>query len=302
MCRKRGHVELKRILITGKNSYIGEAVEKYLSTWPEKYNIDTIDLRDELWKNSDFSHYDVVFHVAGIAHQDNGRIDKDRYKKYFSINRDLALDVIKKAYSSGVTHFIYMSSMSVYGASARVNQQKVIDINSVPKPVNAYGESKLQADYEILKMNSKDFVTTVLRPPMVYGPGCKGNYVTLSKAARKLSLFPDIKNQRSMIFVGNLSAYVKEAIDKRLSGVLFPQNNEYVCTSALVKEIANTNGKSIRLTSLFNPIIWFLSGKLGVIDKVFGNLTYERDGALGDCTLPYSFSESIILTEKGKDI
>lgn len=273
-------------------------MEQYLSAWPDAYDVDVIDLVDSTWREKSFSGYDVVFHVAGIAHQDTGQVDKEKYKQYYAINKDLTIETAKKAKKDSVGHFIYMSSMSVYGKSSKIGQEKEIDEKTSPSPVNAYGDSKLQADLGILEMQEDCFSVTVLRPPMVYGAGCKGNYLSLSNAARKLPIFPYIQNQRSMIYIGNLSAFIKTVIDQKISGVLFPQNNEYVCTSDMVKEIARVHGKRMFFTRLFNPVIRLLSGRMPVVDKVFGNLTYiKMENTSQDKVLPYSFKESIRLTE-----
>lgn len=292
-------METKHILITGINSYIGSAVKSYLLQSDDKYHVDSIDMIDQTWRDKSFDSYDIVFHVAGIAHQDTGKIDEERYKLYFSVNRDLTIEVAQKAKRENVEHFIHMSTMSVYGQSSIIGHTKEINSLTHPCPVNAYGESKLQADNEILSMQDSRFTVTVLRPPMVYGAGCKGNYLSLSKAAKKLPLFPYVQNERSMIYIGNLAAFIKNVIDKKIPGVLFPQNNEYVCTSDMVKEIAIVHGKRMLFTRLFNPLIRLLSGKMGVVDKVFGNLTYSREVSLSDNgRLPYSFRESIRLTEE----
>ena len=173
--------------------------------------------------------------------------DKDLY---FRVNRDLAYEVAKKAKKEGVSQFIFLSSMSVYGMDTGV-----ITRETVPHPKSLYGKSKLEAEKLIEHLNDQTYKVAILRPPMVYGKGCKGNYPKLAKLAKITPLFPDIKNMRSMIFVDNLSYFLKVIIDDSQSGVFFPQNNEYVKTSELVKLIAKYNNKKIRLTKLFNPII-----------------------------------------------
>ena len=104
---------MKRILITGANSYIGTSFEKYLEKWPEKYQVDTVDMIDGSWREKDFSGYDVVYHVAGIAHSDNGKISPEREKLYYAVNTTLAVETAKKAKAEGVKQFIFMSSASV---------------------------------------------------------------------------------------------------------------------------------------------------------------------------------------------
>ena len=173
--------------------------------------------------------------------------DKDLY---FRVNRDLAYEVAKKAKKEGVSQFIFLSSMSVYGM-----ETGVITRDTVPHPKSLYGKSKLEAEKLIEHLNDQTYKVAILRPPMVYGKGCKGNYPKLAKLAKITPLFPDIDNKRSMIYVDNLSKFLKVIIDDNQSGLFFPQNNEYVKTSELVKLIAKYNNKKIRLTKLFNPII-----------------------------------------------
>jgi len=238
---------MKRILITGKNSYVGNSFAEWVSQYPDKYEVDKISLRTDEWKEKDFSKYDVVLHVAGIAHRKEKKRDKDLY---FRVNRDLAYEVAKKAKKEGVSQFIFLSSMSVYGM-----ETGIINRDTIPKPKNFYGKSKLEAEKLIEHLNDQTFKVAILRPPMVYGKGCKGNYPKLAKLGKITPLFPDIDNKRSMIYVDNLSKFLKVIIDDNQSGLFFSQNNEYVKTSELVKLIAKYNNKKIRLTKLFNPII-----------------------------------------------
>lgn len=288
---------MKRILITGANSYIGTSVEKYLFQWPTEYQVDTIDMVDGSWREKSFAGYDSVFHVAGIAHQDSGRITEERKQLYYKVNTDLTVDTAKKAKSDGVKQFIFMSSIIIYGASGKMGEKKVITRDTKPAPEGAYGDSKLQAENGILPLSDAAFKVCILRPPMIYGPGSKGNYPVLEKAALKLPFFPDIENERSMLHIDGLCAYAKQMLDMQGSGIYFPQNPEYVNTSHMVWDIARDHGKNIRLTKVFNPILRLLSGKAGLVDKVFGNLVYERAGDQGSST---SHSQQLFGSEGSK--
>lgn len=286
---------MKKILITGANSYIGTSFERWVSRYPDRYSVDTIDLKDEKWREKSFNGYDVVFHVAGIAHVSNNPKLKDLYYK---VNRDLAIETAKKAKEDGVKQFIFMSSIIVYGDSAHINNKKIIDNNTKPQPSNFYGDSKLQAEQGILALESESFKVVILRPPMIYGKGCKGNYPKLVKAALKLPVFPDIDNERSMLHIDNLCEFVRLMIDNEERGIFFPQNKEYIKTSEMVKLIAETHGKKIRLTKAFNPILKLLAYKVGFINKVFGNLVYEK--SMSEYKENYrvrDFRESITVTE-----
>lgn len=287
----------KRILITGKNSYIGNSFEKWVENYPEQYDVDKISLRDDSWKSYDFSGYDVILHVAGIAHVST---DPKMEELYYRVNRDLTIEVAKKAKSQGVKQFIFMSSIIVYGDGSK--NRKVIDKNTIPTPSNFYGKSKLEAEAGIKPLESENFKIAIIRPPMIYGKGSKGNYPKLAKAAQILPIFPDIKNERSMLHIDNLSEFIRLMIDNEESGLFFPQNKEYVQTSEMVRLIANVHGKNIRLVKIFNPILKMMSGKVNIVDKVFGNLVYDKN--ISNYKNEYrirTFKESIIVTELEKN-
>ena len=267
---------MKKILITGANSYIGTSVEAHLVQYPEEYQVKTVDMIGEGWREVSFFGYDSIFHVAGIAHQDSRKISEERKQEYYRVNTHLAVETAEKARAEGVPHFIFMSSIIIYGAVTKLGETKVIDRDTVPAPIGAYGDSKLQAERGLAALQDETFRLCVLRPPMIYGPGSKGNYRLLEKVALRWPFFPDIKNERSMLHIDNLCAYVKRMIDTQAAGIFFPQDAEYLCTSQMVREIAAARGRKIRLTKFFNPLLRFLSGKVRVVDKVFGGLIYDR--------------------------
>lgn len=270
---------MKNILITGSGSYIGTSLEKYLGKF-ENYKIDTLDMRNDNWKKYDFSSYDVVFHVAGIAHADTGKVTQEKRDSYYNVNTRLTLETAQKAKSSGVGQFILMSSMIVYGESGGIGERRIITRETKPKPSSVYGNSKWLADKGVRKLADGSFKVVVLRPPMIYGRDSKGNYPLLSKLAHWTPVFPEIKNERSMLYIENLCEFVKLMIDNEEKGVFFPQNREYVKTSDLVRLIAQTNNHKIYTTKIFNQGIFLMekcSKRLQkIINKVFGNMVYEK--------------------------
>ena len=234
---------MKKILITGANSYIGTSFEKYMQQWPEAYQVDTVDMLDGTWRDMSFVGYDVVFHVAGIAHSDNGKIGVERSKIYYRVNRDLAIETAEKAKKCGVKQFIFLSSMAVYGLSSPIGTVKLISKETPLSPDNSYGESKAQAEKGILAIADDSFKVVILRPPMIYGKNSKGNYPMLSKFAQKLPAFPKVSNQRSMLYVEHLTEFVRLMIANEEQGIFWPQNKEYSNTSAIVKMIAKAHGR-----------------------------------------------------------
>lgn len=267
---------MKKILITGANSYIGTSFANYMAKWPDEYQVDTIDMIDGSWREKSFAGYDSVFHVAGIAHISTKKLDEQAKERYWKVNALLPVEVAQKAKAEGVCQFIFLSSMSVYGEHGSIKHPVVITQETKPAPKDIYGESKLKAEEGIRSLDDKNFLVCVLRPPMIYGPGCKGNYQLLEKAALKLPLFPDIQNERSMLSIDNLCVYVRTIIEDKLSGIHFPQDKEYICTSQMVRNIAKKNGRNIHLTGAYTPLLRFLSGKGKYIDRVFGGLVYEK--------------------------
>ena len=230
-----------------------------------------------------FAEYDVVFNVAGIAHI---KETPENRHLYYDVNRDLCIKIAKAAKKGGVKQFVLLSTMSVYGKTTGY-----ISKETKEAPVNAYGKSKLQADEYIKKISDEGFKFACIRPPMVYGKGCKGNYQSLRKFALKSPIFPKYSNERSMIYIGNLCEFIKNVIDDEKSGLFFPQNKEYVNTSRLVNMIAINNGEKTKFVSCFNPLIRKIH--MNVVNKVFGNLTYEKT----DLIDKFSFEESVSLTE-----
>lgn len=264
---------MKRVLITGKDSYIGTSLQNWLMRESDNYKVDTIDMKDESWKKKDFSSYDVVFHVAAVVHQ---KEQPDMKELYFKVNRDLPIEVAKKAKEVGLSQFIFMSTMAVYGEEGKLGQQVVINHNTPVNPKTFYGASKVEAEEELNKLNDNKFRVVILRPPMVYGPNCPGNYAKVEKLAVKLPVFPMIENKRSMIHINKLCQFVKEYIDNEAEGLYFPQDEEYVNTSLMVKELAKKNGKSIYLSKTAGLVIRIIGKRINLINKVFGNLVYKK--------------------------
>ena len=267
---------MKRILITGANSYIGTSFEKYVSQWPEKYETDTVDMIDGSWRKKSFAGYDAVFHVAGIAHSDNGKISEEKEKLYYSVNTDLTIETAKKAKEDGVKQFVFMSSAIVYGESAPIGKQKIITKETPVSPANCYGDSKVQAEKGLKGLEDDRFKVVILRPPMIYGKGSKGNYPVLVKVAKKLPLFPYVGNERSMLYIGNLVEFVRLMIENEERGTFWPQNVEYSNTSELVRMIGAAHGKKVRLVKGFGWLLKLMSHFTGLVNKAFGSLTYEK--------------------------
>ena len=293
-----GNIGYKKVLITGQGSYIGTAVERWLLKDKDHYQVDTLDIQDETWRDTDFSQYDVVYHVAGIAHADVGNVTEEQKQLYYKVNTDLTIEVAERARQAKVKQFIFMSSMIVYSGC----KENFITSETEPCSLNFYGDSKWRADQKIQEMDAENFKVVVLRPPMIYGKGSKGNYPQLAKLASKLPVFPIVKNQRSMLHIDNLCQFVKLMIDNEEHGVFFPQNGEYSNTSDMVQMIAEVKGHRIIMipfVGIFIKLLEKVPGKIGGLTiKAFGNSSYDM--SMSEYKENYrvnSLRKSIVLTE-----
>lgn len=280
-----------KVLITGAGSYIGESVRKHIQeTAPEQFQIDTVDTMGDNWKKADYSQYDIVFHVAGIAHVN---ADPKMEPLYYKVNRDLTIEVAKHAKEAGVKQFIFMSSMIVFHESQNLKGE-VLTRETKENPNGFYGDSKLQAEKGLKELWSPSFNVCILRPCMIYGPNAKGNFPRLANLARKIPIFPCWHNKRSMLYIDNLAEFVKQCMLRRLSGTFYPQNREQADTVEIIRFFAKYFGHKIWITRLFNPCVWLCSFVLQPINKMFATYYYSPEMSKYDFDYQLvSFNESL---------
>lgn len=282
---------MKKILITGAGSYVGESVRNYiLALTSGEFEIDAVDTMGDNWKKADYSQYDVVFHVAGIAHVN---ADPRMEPLYYKVNRDLTIEVAKHAKEYGVKQFIFMSSQIVFHESQSLKSE-VLTKDTKPNPNGFYGDSKLQAEIGLRNLESGDFKVCILRPCMIYGPNAKGNFPRLAKLATKVPVFPCWHNKRSMLYIDNLAEFVKQAVLHELSGTFYPQNREQADTVEIIRFFAKAAGHKVWITRLLNPFVWLGSFVLQPINKMFATYYYEPSMSKMDFDYQLvSFEESL---------
>lgn len=301
---------MKKILITGKNSFIGNSVEQYLKEYNIRmgndiYQVDKLSQRDPSWELADFASYDVVLDVTGIAHADIGKLAKEQKQEYLKINYELAVKTAKKAKNEGIKQFIYVSSISVYGNDFRAGKTHYITKDTNPNPTNVYGKSKWLAEQKLISLQSEDFQVAILRLPMVYGADCKGNYCLLSRMAGRFPIFPNATEQKSMIYIENLAEFIRLLTEKGSGGIYYPQNAEYASASELIRLIRKVRGKRTYICGGMGFLIQICAGCPGkpglLVNKAFGGLAYreEMSRQLGHYQL-YSLEQSIWRTERKK--
>lgn len=277
------------ILITGAGSYVGTNVENWLKK-DGQFTVDSVDTFGDNWKKADYSQYDVVYHVAGIAHVN---ADPKMEPLYYKVNRDLTIEIARHAKEAGVKQFIFMSSMIVFHESQSLKAE-VVTLDTKPNPNGFYGDSKLQAENGLKELECDTFKVCILRPPMIYGPNSKGNFPRLAKLATKAPIFPAWHNKRSMLFIDNLGEFVKQAVLRQLSGTFYPQNRELADTVEIIRFFAKEVGHKVWITKLLNPFVWLGSFVLQPINKMFA--TYYYDPAMSQMDFEYqlvNFEESL---------
>lgn len=288
-----------QILVIGKNGFISTSFQNYMKRYPA-VGVDAISARNESWKEYNFSKYDVVYNTTGLAHND-ARMGTD--EQFMALNRDLPEALAKKAKSEGVKTFINMSSMIVYGDMSELGSKERITVDTVPRPSGIYGESKLAGEAKLQALEDMDFHVAIIRSPLVYSEHAVDNFLKLINYAKKGFVFPNIENARSMIYSDNLCELVKLIAENNSSGIFYPQQDEYICTSKLVKDVANACGRKMWITKIFNPILYILSKNMMFIRKVFGSLAYdmETSNCFEGKYLVINYKESVIrLTEVKK--
>ena len=284
---------MKKVLITGAGSYVGESVRRYImDKMPGQYQIDAVDTMGDNWKKAEYSQYEVVFHVAGIAHVN---ADPKMEPLYYKVNRDLTIEVARHAQQAGVKQFIFMSSQIVFHESQSLKTE-VLTAETKPNPNGFYGDSKLQAEegLKALRAEGGEMKICILRPCMIYGPNAKGNFPRLAKLACKTPIFPAWHNKRSMLYIDNLAEFVLQAIVRGLEGTFYPQNRELADTVEIIRFFAKAAGHKVWITRLLNPFVWLGSFVLQPINKMFA--TYYYDPEMSKMEFDYqlvSFEESL---------
>lgn len=262
-----------RILVIGKSGFVSTSFQTYMKRYPD-IKVDAVSARNGKWKKVDFSEYDVVYNTTGLAHND---ARKGTDEQFMALNAKLPVALASKAKRDGVKEFIHMSSMIVYGDMSQLGEDKFITKDTVPKPAGIYGKSKLAGENALRKLESEDFHVALIRSPLIYSEDAVDNFLKLTEYAKKHPIFPDIKNARSMIYADNLCELVRLIAENQSSGIFYPQQDEYICTSKLVKDIARTAGHKMKLTKMFNPILYAVSKRKIFVRKVFGNLAYDME-------------------------
>lgn len=264
----------KTLMITGASGFIGS---NFIERYKDKYNIIPVDLLKIKPEEIDFRGVDTVLHLAALVHQMKGA----PREKYFEVNTELTRQVAEEAKKQGVRHFVFYSTVKVYGYDGDLyNHNIILNEESECKPMNdPYGESKWEAEKILRRLEDDNFKIGIIRPPMVYGKGVKGNMESLIKLVKMLPILPFNydKNRRSLVNIENLMYLTALVIDKEASGVFLPLDEKNISLKEIVEGIEKAyNLKRINIP-MIQPIFWLLTKlKPNIMVRLFGTLQFDN--------------------------
>lgn len=230
-----------KVVVTGAGGFIGE---RFMEMNREGFNLTAVSLRSTPVEGIDLSGVDSIVHLAGKAHEMQPIDDQ----VYYDVNYGLTKKLAEEARRQGVPHFIYISSVKVYGDETPGPHNE----HSPCGPTDAYGKSKLQAEEMLLHMSGVRFKVAVVRPPLVYGPRVKGNMIRLLQLADKNYPLPfgNIQNRRSMVYVDNLVALINTILLQQATGIYIAGDEQPVSTEFLVRTVRKSLHKPENMIGL----------------------------------------------------
>ncbi|EHO82815.1 NAD-dependent epimerase/dehydratase family protein [Fusobacterium ulcerans] len=264
----------KTLMITGASGFIGT---NFIERYKDRYNIVPVDLLKIKPEEIEFKDVDTVLHLAALVHQMNGA----PREKYFEVNTELTRKIAEAAKKNKVKHFVFYSTVKVYGYDGDLyNYNFILNEHSPCNPINdPYGESKREAEKILREMESDDFIVSVIRPPMVYGKGVKGNMESLIKLVKKLPILPFnyTRNRRSFVNIDNLLYLTSLVIDKEKEGIFLPLDEKPLSLKEMIEGIEEgLKIKRIKLP-MIEPFFWILTKiKPNIMVRLYGSLQFDN--------------------------
>lgn len=259
------------VLIIGLNSYIGNHIDEWLTK--HGHQVTQLDVLNDEWKTFDYSPYDAIVHVAGIVH----RPDCNDWELYKRVNTDMPIAIATMAKEQGVKQYVFFSTMGVYGKGKEL-RSNIIEGNTPLMADGMYGESKLLAEKGLWMLQNENFCVTCVRPPSVYGKGCRGGYITgFAKIAKLLPVIPRAYEdaKQSFIYIDNLSEMVRLVVEHHLSGAFCPQDDKAVNANELLEAISKGLGIKYRSSRLLGYLLQAVSF-IPLVNKAYGGIAYAR--------------------------
>ena len=281
-----------KILVTGASGYLGS---HFIKTFQDQHSFETFSLQKNSIESINFDAVSTIIHSAGLVHQ---KIEQS-YQHYYDINVKYSVDLAKRAKKQGVGHFIFISTIAVYGETC-----SPIEEDSPTLPVSPYGKSKLEAEGQLLALQSNDFIISIIRPPMIYGYKAPGNIASLIKIIQKVPLLPfgGINNRRSFVYIGNLVALINRVVELRAKGIFLSADDHPISTSTLMQLLSKSLNKNLWLIKipLFPTLLKKIKPK--IYSRLYDDLAIDNTETTKQLNFysPYTVEEGIELTIKIK--
>lgn len=267
-----------KLLITGAGGFVGQFLDKSISGEHHTLNLSRQKTEELLNATSHpvlYQQIDTLIHLAGRAHVMH-ETEEDIYQAYAAVNVDYTLKVAQVAKLLNIKRFVFLSSVKVNG---EISNQPFTETD-VTKPVDAYGQTKLEAEIALKNYcNAHKIELVIIRPPLIYGPGVKANFRQLIKLCLlPLPLpFGAIHNKRSFISLDNLVDFIILCCwhPKAANQTFLISDDEDVSTATLIRTIRSISQQKEMLLPL--PT-WFL--KLSFVALGKSTLTYRLINSL----------------------
>ena len=281
------------ILVTGSTGFVGSrvvelarerdwkvtsVVRKQIEPLTNSLVIPSIDASTD-WSGA-FEGVDCVVHCAARVHQMN-ESEQDALVAYRETNTLGTLNLAKQAAEAGVKRFVFVSSIKVNGEFTEPGSPFQPNLNNIPQ--DPYGLSKYEAEIELAQL-AKDtgLDIVIIRPPLVYGPGVKANFLSMMSLIDKGIPLPfgAIKNQRSLVYLDNLSDLILTCCEHPLAPghTFLVSDDQDVSTTQLMRTIAQSMGKAPRLLPIPMSLIQLAASVLNkkhIAQRICGSLQVE---------------------------
>lgn len=258
-------------MITGASGFIGT---NFIERYKEKYNIVPVDLLKVKPEEIEFKDVDTVLHLAALVHQMNGA----PREKYFEINTELTRKIAEAAKKNKVKHFVFYSTVAVYGTHGSLNEKLILTKESKVNPKTPYAQSKWEAEKILKNLENSNFKISILRPPMVYGENCPGNMKRLEKLVKIFPILPfgNDENKRTLVHIDKLLEITKDVIDKEIIGIIIPKDDKDISIKEILEYIFKEKNKRrilIKFPKFMRNILYKITPEM--IESLYGDLRFK---------------------------
>lgn len=263
----------KTLMITGASGFIGS---NFMKKYENEYNIISVCLIENKPEDLDYTGVDTILHLAALVHQMKGAPEE----KYFEVNTELTKRLAATAKEKGVHHFIFYSTVAVWGTHGYFEYDKVITLKTPLNPLTPYAKSKYNAEVILSELINDNFKVSILRPPMVYGKDCPGNMKRLEKLVEILPILPfgNNENKRTIVHIDKLLDETNKIIQNEKEGIFIPRDDKDMSIKDILEYIfREKNNKKILIELPKRGVELLHKIKPRVIESLYGSLSFREE-------------------------